>query len=178
MKEAPSGTYQRREYLAGSCTNSGNSYASDYQSWFTSVHFAPSIVKDVAFICIASLFHNMSLRYRYYYDNGKAWTSKTLMPARERLQRILANPDKWGKVKLSPPLLKRLCENPKNKNADVLRQFIKKSRGYFCLWKDRSDFYHHKLSYACRESGLQGTYCCSLEYGVTLNKLMDNSQSH
>lgn len=97
-KESSSGTYQRREYLAGSCTNSGNLYASDYQSWFTSVHFAPGVVKDVAFICIDSLFHNMSLRYCNHYDNGKTWTPKTLTPARERLQTILVNPDKWGKT--------------------------------------------------------------------------------
>lgn len=99
------GRDQRRERLAGSHTNSGNLNVSDYQRWFTSVHFAPSIVKDIAFICIDSLFHNMSLRYRYYYDDGNAWTSKTLTPAGERLQRILVNPDKSGNVIKNSTLL-------------------------------------------------------------------------
>lgn len=97
-KEASSGRDQRREHLAGSCTNSGNLNASDYQRWFTSVHFAPSIVKDIAFICIDSLLHNLSLRYPYYYEDGKDWTPKTLTPAGERLQRILVIPDKSENV--------------------------------------------------------------------------------
>ena len=97
-KEASSGRDQRREHLTGSCTNSGNLNASVYQRWFTSVHFAQSIVKDIAFICIDSLFHNMSLRYPHCYEDGKAWTSKTLTSARERLQRILVNPDKSRNV--------------------------------------------------------------------------------
>lgn len=97
-KEASSGRDQRREHLAGSCTNSGNLNASDYQRWFTSVHFAPSIVKGIAFICIDSLLHNLRVRYPYYYEDGEDWTPKTLTPAGERVQRILVNPDKSENV--------------------------------------------------------------------------------
>lgn len=69
--------------LEGSCTTSGNLNASDYQRWFTSVHFAPSIVKDAAFICIDSLFHNMSLGIVTTNDDWKAWASRTLNPTGE-----------------------------------------------------------------------------------------------
>lgn len=159
-RRASSGRSQRREHLAGSSTNSGNLNASDYQRWFTSVHFAPSIEKDIAFICIDSLFHNVSLGCRYYHDNGKAWTSKTSEGKTAKgfgKSRQIRKCDKELKSFL-------LHHRVAVKMLRIKMQMfwdscLSRYQEDTCVWKDCFDFYHHKMSFAVIKSDLQGIHC-------------------
>lgn len=159
-RKASSGRSQRREHLAGSSTNSGNLNASDYQRWFTSVHFAPSIEKDIAFICIDSLFHNVSLGCRYYHDNGKAWTSKTSEGKTAKgfgKSRQIRKCDKELKSFL-------LHHRVAVKMLRIKMQMfwdscLSRYQEDTCVWKDCFDFYHHKMSFAVIKSDLQGIHC-------------------
>lgn len=171
MKEASSWRDQRREHLAGSCTNSGNLDASDYQRWFTSVHFAPSIGKDLCIYLHWLTVSQHELKVSLLLTIWEGLDMQNSNSSQEKItrdfgeSRQIKKSDK--KTQLSPPLLKRQCETPENKMLmfwdscqEVKRIFLSLDRNIiFCF-----DFYHHKLEFCLERVRLTRNILCITYY--------------